>query len=210
MKKILLLASCLLLVVVVTKAQSDNSIPVRISSLDAASSQYFNKLIWRTACSLDHASFQVLRSYDGVNYSTIHEFSADRFRCQQPFDYADSTANQLAGRVFYRLSVGDLDGRVYNSKIVSLITRGEGMEINSLTPNLVSGTASISISSSKKENIMMAVVDAQGRVFKTMRATLNKGVNNLSIDASALQQGSYWLKVTNSNNETKLVRFQKN
>jgi hypothetical protein len=210
MKKLFVLASCLLIISAGSMAQSDTSIPVRISSLDAASSPDFNKLIWRTACSLDYASFQVLRSYDGVNYSMIHEFSADRFRCQQPFDYADSAANQLAGRIFYRLSVGDLDGRVYNSKIVSIITRGEGMEINSLLPNIVSGSASISISSSKKDNIMMAVVDAQGRVFQTMKATLSKGVNNLALNASALQQGSYWLKVTNSNNETKLVRFVKN
>ncbi len=209
MKKLIFFWAILLSFPVILKAQSGTPVPVSISSFDATSTNNFNKLFWKTACSLDYANFEIQRSYNGNDYTTINAFSADRFRCQQPFDFSDSNANQLSGRIFYRLKVGDIDGRIYNSKIVSVLTHGEGLEINSFTPTLVTGSASLSISSSVNDDAVISIVNVQGMIVSSQKIRLNKGVNNIQIKTAVLQSGKYWLKLVNSKTALKTVQFIK-
>lgn len=212
MKKTMMMLITLMLAGAMTKAQiiTDSSyVPVRISSIDAVSNSDNNKLVWKTACFISYAKFDIQRSYDGVNYSTINTFSADQLRCQQPFDYSDFAADQFAGKVFYRLKVGDLDGRVYNSKIVSVFTRGQGIEINSLLPTIVTSSAALSISSSAADNSVITVTNANGVVVKTISVKLVRGVNNVQIAASELSAGNYWLTIKTSKEWTKTIQFVK-
>lgn len=209
MKKSIFFLSIILTIHVALEAQTSSTVPVSISSFDATAANNFNKLFWKTACSLEYANFEIQRSYNGIDYSTIRKFRADRLRCRQPFDFSDSTVNQLSGRIFYRLKVGDIDGRIYNSKIVSVITHGDGIEINSFTPTLVTGSASLSISSSVNDDAIITIVNVQGMIVSSQKIKLKKGVNNIDINTSGLQSGKYWLKLINSKTDLKTVQFIK-
>lgn len=212
MKKVIMFSVFIFLAGIVVKAQvliDSSNVPVRISAIDAVSNSDNNKLTWKTACFIFYARFVIQRSYDGINYTTINEFSADQLRCQQPFDYSDFTAYQLAGRVYYRLRVGDLDGRVYNSKIVAVFTRGEGIEINSFAPTVVTRTSTLSVSSSYAANANISIINVQGIVVKAMQVKLNKGVNTIQINGNDLQAGKYWLSLKNSKEEIKTIQFIK-
>ena len=68
-------------------------------------------------CFLLYAKFEVQRSIDGRNYTTINTFEADQLRCKQPFNFID---RNVSGTLFYRIKVGDLDGRFSASKIVAV------------------------------------------------------------------------------------------
>ena len=210
MKKIILFLSGSFIFSLMLHAQIDSTIPVRISSFNATSGDNISKLLWKTACSLDYARFEIQRSYNGNNYITINSFKADRFRCQQPFYFSDSSAEQLSGRVFYRLKVGDLDGKVYNSKTVSVVTRGEGIEINSLTPTMVAATATLSISTSKNDEAVIRIINIQGNFMNSQKIRLVKGVNNIQLNTTSLQPGKYWLQLANGKGEIKTVQFLKN
>ncbi|MEP6617243.1 MAG: hypothetical protein ABJA57_11715, partial [Ginsengibacter sp.] len=133
MKKFLLLYTLTLLVFSIDAQTFSDSIPVRLKSFEASRTNNSNKLYWAVACFLDYAKFDIQRSGDGINFTTINSFEADKLRCRQPFTYEDRTAN---GKVFYRLKVGDLDGRDYVSKITVLISKTKGFDIASLTPTL--------------------------------------------------------------------------
>lgn len=165
MKNVISFLICCFAVIKLSFGQPNDIPPVRISSIEASSATQFNKLYWKTACSLDFANFEIQRSYNGSDYSTINSFQADRLRCQQPFTFFDSASNQLAGRVYYRLKVGDIDGRVYNSKIVTVFTSGKGIEINSLVPTLVTSSANLNLSSSES-------LDATIVIFNTLGVTV--------------------------------------
>lgn len=212
MKKILIVLSLFFLSEIEVKAQiliDSTYVPVSISAIDAVSNKDNNKLTWKTACFITYAKFDIQRSYDGITYTSINDFSADQLRCQQPFDYSDFTANQLASRVYYRLRVGDLDGRVYHSKIVAVFTKGQGVEINSITPTIVTSTATLSISSSATDNSVITIINVQGVVVKSFPINLTKGVNNIQIAGADLARGKYWLTVRTSNELTKTVQFIK-
>lgn len=210
MKKIYVLLFPFIMFEQYATAQLDsNSVPVRISYIDAASENTSNKLHWKTACFLSYANFEIQRSYDAVNYNTINTFSADQLRCLQPFDYQDFTSNQFVGRVYYRLKVGDLDGRVYNSKIVVVFTKGEGIEINSFAPTIVSTSATLSISSSAKEDAVFIITNVLGIALKKQQVKLVKGVNTIQVNTAELPAGRFWLSLRTSKDEQETVQFIK-
>jgi hypothetical protein len=209
MKTVLLLSVLLLQSPVLLEAQITTEVPVKISSFEAISGNQFNSLFWKTVCSIDFARFEIQRSYNGTDYTTINTFSASSFRCQAPFDFSDSTANQLTGHVFYRLKVGDIDGRVYNSKIVAVISNGKGVEINNLVPSVVSGSATLSISSSENIDVNISVINTSGTPFYTKSAKLAKGLNTVELNLEAIPSGRYWLILRNTKYESKTVQFLK-
>lgn len=94
-----------------------DSIPVRLSVLEARTVGNDARLDWKVVCLLPYAKFEIQRSLNGINYTTINTFEADLVRCRQPFDFTDANTT---GKTFYRIRVGDLDGRFYHSKIVAV------------------------------------------------------------------------------------------
>ena len=90
-----------------------DSIPVRLSYLDGNRNGNSNQLNWAVSCFLDYANFEIQSSANGLNYYTIHTFQADQTRCRQPFNYSDP---QPSGKFYYRIRVGDLNGKFYSSK----------------------------------------------------------------------------------------------
>lgn len=183
-----------------------DSVPVRLSTLDARLIGGNARLDWQVVCFLSYAKFEIQRSADGRNYTTIHSFEADQVRCRQPFDYTDANVN---GRAFYRLMVGDPDGRVYNSKIVAVAGKESDFELNSLTPSLVSNTTSLSISSAVAGKALVSITNMQGNMVKSFTFNLNKGVTETSLNLSALAKGNYVLRLSNGSADTKIIRFSK-
>ena len=190
------------------QAQSNlsDSVPVRLSSLDARLIGNSARLDWKVACFISVAKFEIQRSSDGQNYNTIYRFEADELRCRQPFDYTDAN---ISGRAFYRIKVGDLDGRVYSSKIVAVAGRDTGFELNSLTPSLVSAITTLSISSALAGNANISIANLQGNIIKTFNLHLNKGVTEAQLNLSSFAKGNYVLRLSNGSSETKVIRFSK-
>lgn len=85
MKLFLLLLSFLIGgLVVQAQVSGADSVPVRLSTLDARSNGNDARLDWKVVCFLDYAKFEIQRSADGSNYTTINIFEADYLRCRQP------------------------------------------------------------------------------------------------------------------------------
>jgi hypothetical protein len=209
MKSIIIFLLCCFAVTTASFSQSTDFFPVKISSIEATSANQFNKLYWKTACFLDFANFEIQRSYNGSDYSTINSFQADRLRCQQPFTFFDSASNQLAGRVYYRLKVGDRDGRVYNSKIVTVFTNGKGIEVNSLVPTLVTSSANLNLSSSENINATIVIFNTLGVAVYSQSLSVKRGVNAIELHTENLAAGKYWLTLHTSKFEKQTVSFLK-
>ena len=205
--KLIVLLVCISSFSISVKAQSgDSSIPVRLKSFDAVRADNANKLNWIVTCFLEYANFEIQRSSDGIHYNPINSFQADRLRCRQPFNYEDRGVN---GKVFYRIRVGDLDGRFYTSKITVVIGKLKGYEIASMVPTLVSSNATITISSADYDKVNLRVTNLQGITMYRKSLSLVKGNNNIRIDLSALPKGNYVLSSVNSEEQLKTIRFVK-
>ena len=163
-------------------------------------------MLFRSVCFLQYAKFEIQRSANGINYNTINTFEADQLRCRQPFDFTDAN---ISGRVYYRIKVGDLDGRFAVSKTVAVSGKVNGFEINSLTPSLINTNTTLSISSATAEKAEIAIINFQGTVVKRIAINLNKGTTELPVDMISLAKGNYILSITNRLLEIKTTRFTK-
>jgi hypothetical protein len=183
-----------------------DNIPVRLISFEASRTTNSNKLDWGVVCFLNYAKFDIQRSNDGINFITINSFQADQLRCRQPFTYEDRTAN---GKVFYRIKVGDLDGREYISKITVLFGKTKGFDIASLTPTLITSGAILTITSASNDAAIVTITNLQGSPVMKKMVNLVKANNDVFMNLSALSTGYYVLTSVNSEGELKSVRFIK-
>lgn len=189
-------------------AQTEN-IPVRITVFDAGIASGKVTLNWQTACSLEYATFDLQRSSDGIHFSTITSMTANKSRCAFPFFLVDSNFNPGSGRYFYKLLVSDIDGKLYNSKTVSLFSNGNVFEINSISPSVVRDVALISISSATNGVSEWILVNQSGLVVQKRTFSFNKGATSFQLNTSALSAGIYSLVVAGPESGKRIVRFLK-
>lgn len=206
MKLLLLTIAIISFIEVNAQTTQSDSVPVRVSSLVISSNGNTARLDWKVVCFLQHAKFEIQRSANGINYTTINTFQADQLRCRQPFDFTDAN---IFGRVYYRIKVGDLDGRFAVSKTVAASGKVNGFEINSLTPSLIHTNTTLSISSATADKAEMAIINFQGTVVKSIVINLIKGTTELLVDMNSLVKGNYILSITNKMLEIKTTRFTK-
>ena len=206
MKKHLLLFALSAMAFSANAQNYTDSIPVRLKSFEASRNTNSNKLDWSVVCFLDYAKFDIQRSYDGKNFINIKSFQADQLLCRQPFTYEDRTANE---KVFYRIKVGDLDGREYISKITVLIGKAKGFDIASLTPTLITSGATLTITSASNDVAIVTITNLQGLPVMRKTVSLAKGNNDVLLNLSALSGGNYVLSSVNSEGKLKTIRFMK-
>lgn len=193
MKKAAYLLIISVLLVPILHAQNDSSIyPVSLSSFEAGVSNNYVKLKWKTVCYLSFANFQIQKSLNGTNFSTINSFVADRLRCQQPFEFFD-TANSNSGNVFYRINVGDIDGNFYNSRIVKVISKQNDFQVLSVYPTIINSIANIVLSSPQEDKIKLKLIGTGGTAVKEHYYRARRGVSRFTLDFADVAKGNYWL-----------------
>jgi hypothetical protein len=209
MRNILLPALILIAICVKADAQmliGSDSVPVRVSYFNVEQSNNKVLLNWKVVCYLRFADFEVQRSSNGTDFTTINSFTADRIRCLSPFNLDDKTSS---GRVYYRLRVGDKDGNFSTSKVLVAFGGEKSFEVNSLTPNLVVSNAILSISSAENDMADISIVNMLGNTVKRIQANLTKGTTDVKLDVSALSKGIYVIRVTSSFAGYKVVKMIK-
>ncbi|MFM9908039.1 MAG: T9SS type A sorting domain-containing protein [Chitinophagaceae bacterium] len=185
---------------------SIDSVPVRLKYIQASQQNNGSTLQWSVVCLLDYAKFDIQRSSDGKQYTSIHQFQADKNRCSSSFEFEDKNGS---GRLFYRIRVGDLDGRFYTSKTIALYGREKGFEITSFSPTIVNNSSYLSVSSSTAGNIKLQITGSSGSLVLNKNYSIQKGNNELYVNASSLQKGNYFITVINQYGEKKTSRFLK-
>ena len=180
-----------------TLAQFTNtdSVPVRISSITTEKTANGNKINWKVSCSLPFANFEVQRSLDGNNYTTINSFRADELRCRQPFDFTDQPQSEKS---FYRIKVGDIDGRIYSSKVVAFYGQTQGFDLNSITPSVVSQNTVINITSSSVDKVQLTIISLTGISALKKEIILLKGNNEINVELGNLPKGNFHIAIVNS------------
>lgn len=150
---------------------------------------------WQTVNEVNTAYFNVQRSTDGTNFTTIGKVLSDiSGGLQHDYMYSDGIANIRAGKVYYRLQMVDNDGKIAFSKIVYINITAEGLRFT-IYPNpahiyfVIKNDNFVDVS-----NANIVVRDLMGRKLITQKfnnnseqriniASLSKGIYMVSIDA---------------------------
>lgn len=157
-------------------------------------------LSWKVVCTSAEAKFELQRSTDGSNYTSIYAFSASKERCENPFDFTDVTPAD--GKNYYRLKMIDVDGKTSYSNIILLTQKTAHFDLVSLYPNVVSNQISIlKINTAKKENITVSVSDFTGREIQKQAISLQIGLNHIPVQTRGLSTGIFNVTIYSGNSK---------
>jgi hypothetical protein len=183
------------------------TLPIKVAYFNAAKGNGFNTLNWSAETSSPEVTFNIERSSDGVNFSTINSIVASQQRTSTPFDYTDNSIT--SGTVYYRIKIVEMNGKVSYTSVIRLATATNDIKLVGVLPNPVTNIAQLNIVSTKKDVVQLWVVSMEGKLVQRSTVQLQSGSSNINLDVTNLQTGMYTIKGTFSDGQTSSVKFVK-
>jgi hypothetical protein len=164
-------------------------------SFSAAAEQNKILLQWQIASSTDDLDFQIERSTDGQNFSSIGTLPSNDNALAQTVSFSFEDGNPENGTDFYRIKQINADGTYSYSKVLSVSFQNTSAGIK-LFPNPVFGSQ-LTISNAAGTLIQeINIIDVSGR--KIAGKYLNSPNSSIPVDVNNLSPGYYFIEVISS------------
>jgi uncharacterized delta-60 repeat protein len=167
-------------------------LPVTLLEFKGALKDKATLLNWKTSGEKYFSGFNVERSQDGINFTTIG-FVAGQKNGAGEANYAIVDRQPLLGINYYRLQLLDKDGQFTYSKIVS-VNLQEGWFTFSAFPNPATNVIYVR-TTGINEKATIQVIDAQGKLVRLETIQLSPGAAH-PVNVSTLAHGTYILKLS--------------
>ncbi len=152
-------------------------------------------LKWEAEEETAFSHFNVHRSFDGINFSSIGLINGAGNNNRNSYSYTDSDLkNHPVKKVFYRLQMVDMDGKFKYSKVIMFDLEQTQKSIL-LFPNPVVTSLTVSFNQEKEGNTSIRITDMKGTTVRNYSENIPAGKNSMSIDASDLPSATYILSV---------------
>jgi hypothetical protein len=175
-------------------------LPVKLTGFAAAIDDNVAILNWETAEELNFSHFEIERSSNGTDYSTIGvEFSNGGSATAAQYVFPDNLSTVSGAVFYYRLKMIDNDDAYTYSPVV--LVRKENGVVNGLSvfPNPVVGnTMQVKMNFAARTTIELRIIDLNGRILAKQIQAVYSGNNSIPLRLPALQTGSYILQAVSS------------
>lgn len=133
--------------------------------------------------------FEVQKSSDGINFSTIGQ--VDGVINRTLYRYEDVLH---AGNNFYRLKIFDIDGSITQSSIINILNSSAGIELSNIYPSIVNtGNITLNINSVASGKIGIVINDSKGRTSMRLADNIVTGTNRKLVNIKELAAGLYFI-----------------
>ncbi|MEI8059706.1 MAG: T9SS type A sorting domain-containing protein [Ferruginibacter sp.] len=171
------------------------SLPVKYSSFDAAAANSVVTLNWVTEQEINNDHFEVERSFDGTNFSTV-AIVLDGFATgsQKSYKVKDNAAELATKAVaYYRLKQIDNNGRITYSNVLTVRLQSKTSDVKmQVSPNPFVENLNIQFSSTVNAKAQVQVLSVNGQKVFTQQTTITKGSNSIQVQGlSKLIPGMY-------------------
>jgi hypothetical protein len=174
-----------------TVGSAEDVLPVTFTSFTGLKDGNAVRLNWETSSEQNSAYFDVERSTDGVNYSSIGKVNgAGNSATLRKYSFTDN--NPATGRNFYRLRQVDLDAKFEYSKTISVNMAANAAV--SIYPNPVQSNMMVEYPKVGRGAIYK-VISMDGRVMQS--GVLQENSSQQNINLGNLQRGNYILVIQN-------------
>jgi hypothetical protein len=171
------------------------ALPVKYLSFDAAAANSVVTLNWVTEQEINNDHFEVERSFDGLNFTTI-AVVLDGFATgsQKSYKVKDNAA-ELATKavVYYRLKQIDVNGRVTYSNVLTVRLQSKTNDVKmQLSPNPFVENLNIQFTSAENSKAQVQLLSVNGQKVFAQQAAVTKGSNSIQVQGlSKLVPGMY-------------------
>jgi hypothetical protein len=181
------------------------SLSVDLQNFTAKAKGTTNVLSWATATERNNASFDIQRSSNGTDFTTIGAVKGNGSKTTiSEYSFTDNAP--LNGINYYRLRAVETDGKATLSKSVAVVNGKSTTGIVKVYPSVAD--AILTVETITEGTTVLNVVDVTGKTVltKTIKET---GFSSTTLDISGLSNGLYILSSTSAiGNMTK--KFIKN
>jgi len=191
-----------------TLAESSVALPVEYTFFRVGCADNAPIINWQTATEINTDHFEIQRSVNGANWTTIAtQKAAGQSRTLQDYSYTDR-AQVSSGKVFYRILSVDKDGR---KKYTEAKSSACGSTENwHAWPNPVQQQLYIRLTTEEAYKTSMQLFDNRGTLVRQWQKSLARGVNQFTVDMQDLAAGTYHLIIIrNDNREQKIAEIIK-
>lgn len=167
-------------------------------------------LNWKTSSELNAAHFEIQRSADGINFTSIGSKNACGYTADtKTYQYSDPIGGST-GNIYYRLKTVDTDGKFFFSKIVVLRTGVSEMKDFMVYPNPFKSDIRIQVNATINTEASLRLTNAAGQTIIYKKVQIQKGTNIIVLtdEISKTATGSYILEVTTGDEKhfSKLIK----
>ncbi len=170
------------------------ALPINDFTLSATPASQSVKLSWSFRTSREVIHFELQRSENGDDYTTIAKVDGGAAKSA----YTQDDARSSTGWRYYRVKSTDAYGLMQYSNIASIppLTL-TGTEISRLYPNpATDNTVSLSLALATAADLNIQVYDAQARLVLTRNISVSAGASLQTLNVGALRPGNYLVVVT--------------
>jgi len=175
-------------------------LPVKLTGFAGAIKNDKAILNWETAEEINFSRFEIERSSNGVDYSTVGvELSNGGPAVIASYEFPDDLSAVNGSVFYYRLKMIDMDA-VFTYSPVVLIKKENGT-VSGITifPNpVISNTAQVKMSFTSRSTIELRIVDLNGRILAKQIQAVYSGNNSIPVRLPSLQTGTYLLQAVSS------------
>jgi uncharacterized delta-60 repeat protein len=180
--------------------QNDASaLPLLLTQFSAQKRNDEVVLQWKTADEQNIAQFVVERSVDGKSYlsiGTLPPLNTTSFN--KSYSYTDAHPSPATN--YYRLLIKDADGKKQYSKILIIRLNNQHTELQ-LFPNPATSLLQVQLPAGMKGNVALQVIDATGKMVRTINVESAGNAIVTSFNISELKQGMYLLRVKSADQQ---------
>jgi hypothetical protein len=175
---------------------SCGSLPVTLTSFTGRYLNGVSVLDWKTSQEINSDHFEVLKSNDGQNFSSIANIKSAGFSSlPKNYSYEDNSAN-IGGYVYYRLKQVDANGKFVYSPIVKLAL---GLTTSMVVyPNPFNNDFTASFSAGRTSTATLRIQNSTGQLLFSKTISVNKGNNSILVNnLPSIKPGIYYVTIFN-------------
>ena len=180
-------------------------LPVKLLSFQGSVSKTHTQLNWTVADNETGNYFEVERSSDGKNFTTVAIVSTTQKQGNEAYMYNEAAQ----ATAYYRLRIINKDKSTSYSKVLLIKSQTTTANTVSLYQNPIQEILAFSFTSASNASNEISVYNLVGAKVYTEKLMAQKGTNSLSINLNSnLTSGTYILEIRNST-ERSIAKFIK-
>ena len=183
-----------------------SALPVELLSFSGLCEKDFISLEWKTATEHNSDYFEVLKSRDGENWSSLTTLESAGNSTQE-LTYTTKDQNNLEGNNYYKLIQVDIDGQSKEYGPINITCDGNVKGYFSIFPNPSSGDFQVVIND--KQMIgdgKVFVKDSKGANVITQDVKITTGINLINVYNNKLKPGIYYVTIVSNNITTETIK----
>ncbi|MFT3700924.1 MAG: T9SS type A sorting domain-containing protein [Agriterribacter sp.] len=172
-------------------------LPVDFLQFNAVQQTSFVDLNWKIVTSEQLSYFDVERSTDGINFSTIGKVNTDvSLNSAQSFNYKDVNIDANSNTLYYRINAVSKDGGHKYSAILMVRLSNGGSDKIKVSPNPATSAVSLSFSSALRGTVDFQLMDMTGKVVLRDQQRVEAGQNVITISQlNQFSEGVYTILI---------------